>query len=437
MLLTATIHRRTLVVLSLLAALVGSMVGPAAAMAGGGSALTPIDPSTPITFFGRGWGHGVGMSQYGARGRALAGQTATEILAHYYAGTTLGTTNPARQIRVLVLTGYAATAARQAIFFGRRAGWTIDGIAKTFPADARLSLWPTALGSTTWTLKVTSSTGTVLHRATVRGALAMRPAVAATRLQVYSRPSSYDLYRGAVRIYLGTTMRVVNEVGLDAYLRGVVPAEMPATWPAEALKAQAIAARSYAARRLRPGISNYDVVDDTRAQVYLGVRDEKRATNIAIATTAGIVLRSGTSIANALFHSTAGGATENNENVFVAASGAIVAGPVSYLRGSPDRAPDGTSYDAGAPLATWHTAAYTDDQLSAIFASDVRTSVGALTALDLSNRGVSGRLIRVTLVGTLGSKTVSCDVFRSVFNAGRPATDPQIRSSLFDTQPIP
>ena len=425
MMLTATIHRRTLVVLSLLAAFFGSMVGPTAAMAGGGSILTPIDSSTPITFFGRGWGHGVGMSQYGARGRALAGQTAAEILAHYYAGTTLGTTNPARQIRVLVLTGYAATAARPAIFFGRRAGWTIDGIAKTFPADARLSLWPTAIGSTTWNLKISSSTGTVLHRATVRGALAMRPAAAATRLQVYSRPSSYDLYRGAVRIYLGTTMRVVNEVGLDAYLRGVVPAEMPATWPAEALRAQAIAARSYAARRLRPGISTYDVVDDTRAQVYLGVRGEKRATNTAIATT------------TALFHSTAGAATENNENVFVAASGAIVAGPVSYLRGSPDRAPDGTSYDAGAPLATWHTAAYTGDQLSAIFANDIRTSVGALTALDLSNRGVSGRLIRVTLVGTLGSKTVSGDVFRSVFNSWRPATDPQLRSSLFDTQPIP
>jgi stage II sporulation protein D len=265
----------------------------------------------------------------------------------------------------------------------------------------------------------------------------MRPAAAATRLQVYSRPSSYDLYRGVVRIYLGTTARVVNEVGLDLYLRGVVPAEMPATWPIEALKAQAIAARSYAARRLRPGISNYDVVDDTRAQVYLGVRGEKPATNVAIAATAGIVLRSGTSIANALFHSTGGGATENNENVFVAASGLIVAGPVSYLRGSSDRAPDGTSYDAAAPFATWQTAAYTGDQLSAIFANDARTSVGALTALDLSNRGVSGRLIRVTLVGALGSKTVSGDVFRSVFNAWRPATEPQLRSSLFDTQPIP
>jgi stage II sporulation protein D len=437
MLFTATIHRRTLVVLPLLAALVGSMLGPTAAMADGGTNLTPIDPSTPTTFFGRGWGHGVGMSQYGARGRALAGQTATEILAHYYAGTTLGAIDPARQVRVLVLTGYGATAARQAIFFGRRTGWTIDGIAKTFPADARLSLWPTAVGATTWNLKVTSLTRALLYQATVRGAVVMRSATAAGRLQVYSRPSTYDLYRGLVRIYLGTTVRAVNEVGLDAYLRGVVPAEMPATWPVEALKAQAIAARSYAARRLRPGISNYDVVDDARAQVYLGVRGETRATNLAIAATAGIVLRSGSSIANALFHSTGGGATENNENVFVAASGAIVAGPVSYLRGSADRAPDGTSFDAGAPFANWQTAAYTGEALSAIFANDIRTNVGSLTALDLSNRGVSGRLIRVTLVGVLGSKTVSGDVFRAVFNSWRPAADPQMRSSLFDTQPIP
>jgi peptidoglycan hydrolase-like amidase len=57
--------------------------------------------------------------------------------------------------------------------------------------------------------------------------------------------------------------------------------------------------------------------------------------------------------------------------------------------------------------------------------------------LDLTNRGVSGRLIRVTLVGALGSKTVSGDVFRSVFNTWRPAPEPQLRSTLFDTQPIP
>jgi stage II sporulation protein D (peptidoglycan lytic transglycosylase) len=142
-------------------------------------------------------------------------------------------------------------------------------------------------------------------------------------------------------------------------------------------------------------------------------------------------------VANALFHSTGGGATENNEFVFVSSSGKIVAGPVSYLRGSPDRAPDGTSYDAAAPFATWKTAAYSRSALDAIFDADSRTAVGASIRFDLSRRGVSGRLISVTLTGSLGSKTVSGDVFRSVFNAGRPSGDPMMRSTLVDTRPIP
>ena len=423
-------------VAALLAALVLSLFWPAAASADGGATLTPIDPAAAITFYGRGWGHGVGMSQYGARGRALAGQTSTDILDHYYAGTTPGALDPGTQVRVLVLSGFAATAKVPAVLYGRRTTWSIDGIAKVFPPEAKLRLWP-VIGSTRWNLKVTSATGVVLYRTTVRRQLIMRSATPAGMLQVYSRPSLNDLYRGMLRVYLTTRVAVVNEVGLDTYLRGVVPAEMPSSWPTEALNAQAIAARSYAARRLRPGISTYDVYDDTRSQVYLGVRGERAATNAAVAATAGIVLKSGSTIVNALFHSTGGGATENNENVFVAASGAIVAGPVSYLRGSPDRAEDGTSFDAGAPYATWHTTAYTGVALSAIVAKDPRTNVGALSGIDLSHRGVSGRLVSVTLVGALGTKTVSGDVFRSVFNAGRPALDPQLRSTLFDSQPIP
>ena len=145
---------------------------------------------------------------------------------------------------------------------------------------------------------------------------------------------------------------------------------MPASWHPEALKAQAIAARSYAARKLRPGVSTYDVFDDTRSQVYHGYEGEAPGATAAVTATAGMILKSGSSIANTLFHSTGGGATENNENVFNAPSGKIVAGPLSYLRGSSDRMPDGTSYDAGAPYATWKTAAYTRAELSAIFAAD-------------------------------------------------------------------
>jgi len=271
----------------------------------------------------------------------------------------------------------------------------------------------------------------------VSSAVVVRPASSASFLELTSKASTANQYRGYLRIRLTTTVMVVNHVGLDLYLRGVVPAEMPSSWPAEALKAQAIAARSYAVNHLHPSTGTYDVYDDTRSQVYRGRRGEAAATNAAIAATAGTVLLRGTSVANALFHSSDGGWTENNENVFVSSTGAIVAGPVSYLRGSSDRAPDGTSYDAASPYATWHTATYTWAALSAIFAKDARTNTGALSAIDLSRRGVSGRLISVTLQGSLGTKVVSGGVFVSVFNAGRPATDPVMRGTLFATAPIP
>jgi stage II sporulation protein D len=212
---------------------------------------------------------------------------------------------------------------------------------------------------------------------------------------------------------------------------------MSSAWPAAALEAQTIAARAYAARRLRPGVSYYDIVDTSAAQVYRGAKGEKATTNAIIRATAGVVLRKGDAIANALYHSTAGGATENNENVYTSGTGARVAGVVSYLRGSSDRADDGTSYDAGAPFATWATLPYTIEQLTGWFAVDPRTSVGTLTALDLDDRGVSGRLISVTLIGSGGTKTVSGEVFRTVFNAGRPAADPMLRSTLFGTAPLP
>jgi stage II sporulation protein D len=396
-----------------------------------------VPPLPDFTFYGRGYGHGVGMSQYGARGRALAGQLAPEILAHYYAGSTPGTRNPATIVRVLVLNGFAATPARPAMIVGRGGRWTIDGVARTFPANAKLSLFPTAPGATTWSLKVRSATGLVLYGKTVSFAVVVRPASATSLLQLASKAITSNVYRGLLRIRLTTKVAVINHVPIETYLRGVVPLEMPASWPAEALKAQAIAARSYALRRVHPATGTYDLYDDTRSQVYRGQRAENPATDAAIAATRGAVLLSGTTIVNALFHSAGGGWTENNENVFVSATGAIVAGPVSYLRGSSDRAPDGSSYDAASPYSTWQTTTYTAEALALILARDARTNVGSLVGLDLSRRGVSGRLIRVTIVGSLATKAVSGEVFRSVFNAGRPLTDPPLRGTLFDVQPIP
>jgi SpoIID/LytB domain protein len=399
---------------------------------------------TTVAFFGRGYGHGVGMSQHGARGRALAGQDSTAILAHYYRGATLGTIATSTRVRVRVLHGWLAGPTAPLVVYGRRGSWTIDGIAATFPADAALRLTPTTTSGatgpkTTWRLRVTAASGAVLHDGAKPASVVVRGA-ADSRLQLWSKPTAWDEYRGALRIIAASTtatVNVVNELPIETYLRGVVPVEMPSTWPTEALEAQSIASRSYAARRLRPGVSYYDVPDGSSSQVYRGALAERATTNAVIGATAGIVLRKGTSIANTLFHSTGGGATEHNENVFTSATGAKTAGPVSYLRGSSDRDAHGRPYDADSPFATWSTKAYTIAQLSAWFAADARTRVGTLIALDVRDRGVSGRLISVTLIGSSGTKKVSGEVFRSVFNAGRPAADPMLRSTLFGTAPIP
>ena len=432
-------HSWTGLVLAAIAALALTAVGPAmrsATAAPNPFPRPPIAPMPDLTFYGRGYGHGVGMSQYGARGRALAGQLAPAILAHYYRRTTLGSRSTTKTIRVLLLTGLAATPAKPLTVVGVGGGWTIDGIAKTFPANAKLTLAPTAALATTWNLRVVSATGTKLASKVVSGDLFIRPAATASLLQLVSKAAPKNVYRGFFRVRLTTKALVVNHVSLEHYLRGVVPTEMPSTWPVEALKAQAIAARSYALYRLHAS-GSFDVYDDTRSQVYRGRRAETTATNAAVTKTAGTVLLSGTSLVNAMFHSADGGWTENNENVFVSSTGAIVAGAVPYLRGSSDRAPDGSAYDKASPYATWKTATYSNDALSAILAGDPRTNVGTLSSLDLSRRGVSGRLISVTVAGDLGTKTVSGDVFRAIFNAGRPATDPSLRGTLFDIAPIP
>ncbi len=338
--LTGAVAALALVLVSTL----GAAAAPGPALAQGPVVMTSAG-TTPlgdaVTFYGRGYGHGVGMSQYGARGRALTGQDAPTILAHYYQGTTLAPIDPATRIRVLVQSRWIATGARPLVLYGRLAPWSIDGIASAFPSDARLRLIPTGAPAPagtpgTWRLVVDATDGTVLLDGTAPADLTVRPATEDGRLQLRSKPTSFDQYRGTLRILLHspTRLSVVNDVGLEQYLGGVVPVEMPSTWPAAALQAQSIAARSYAARRLRPAVSYFDVPDDSSSQVYRGFLAEKAATNAAIAATAGTVLMSGSTIANAMFHSTGGGATESNENVYTSASGKRTARPVGYLRGA-------------------------------------------------------------------------------------------------------
>jgi stage II sporulation protein D len=396
-----------------------------------------------VRFYGKGYGHGVGMSQYGARGRALAGQTAEQILAAYFKGAVIDTISPDRQVRVLVLAGYPATSSAPLVIRGRGGAWAISTSTAVFPAGATLRAWRTTttvngVSTTAWKAKVVAADGsTVLYAGTVSGKPVVSPVDAGAYLQLDSKPSSYDTYRGTLALVLKpSSVAVVNILGLDAYLRGAVPVEMPSTWPTQALRAQAIAARSYAARRLHPTTGTFDLYDDTRSQVYRGIEAEKASTDAVIAADPGRVIRVDGTIVNAFYFSTGGGATESNEHVFVGAGGAV-GSAVAYLRAVIDRSGQGIPFDADAPFYTWSTSTLTRDQLTAMFKGDTRTNVGSLLQLDLRKRGPGGRLRAVVLIGSAGTKTVSADIFRSVYNARRPAGTLPLRSNLFATWRLP
>jgi stage II sporulation protein D len=413
---------------------------------------TPDAPAWPTTttrlddkvqLFGRGYGHGVGLNQYGARGRALAGQSADEILAAYFAGATTATTSATRTVRVRLMTGFKATSSSPLRIYGRGGDWRIKGVDGTFPADAQARVWlmskvTNGVTTTFWRLRVNASDGTRLLSTRVTSSIVFRPASSKAVLQLFSKPSAYDTYRGALKVSLTrSALKVVNYVRLDDYLRGVVPVEMPASWPIAALRAQTVSARSYAVRHLHSGKGSFDLYDDSRSQVYRGVKAERPATDKAISDTAGQILMSGGSVVNAFYHSTGGGSTENNEYAWVSTSGKLVAGPVSYLRGVEDVAPDGTPYDAASPRYAWTTSPISRSTLSSMMSGDPRTNVGDLQRLNLVRRGVSGRLYRVVLFGTDGKKIVSADVFRSVYNRYRPAGTRALLSNLFNLSPLP
>ena len=132
-------------------------------------------------------------------------------------------------------------------------------------------------------------------------------------------------YRGEIRaVRQSSGMAVVNRLGLEGYVKGCVPNEVPPEWPHAALRAQAVAARSYVLTQRRPGL--FDVYDDTRSQVYGGAGTETDRTNAAVVDTEGKVVKHDGSIATTYYFSTSGGRTENSEFGFSGGS------PRPYLK---------------------------------------------------------------------------------------------------------
>jgi len=238
----------------------------------------PASAGTVFVVDGRGWGHGIGLSQYGARGFASSGWSHQRILAHFYRGTRLGLL-PNRRVRVLVAEGRAQLAVSSRRPF-RRA-----------PAQRKAM-----------TLKRGTRTLTPAAVRKLGGSVRFVPGAAPLRV-------GDSAYRGAIVVYLqGGRLYAVNHVSLDHYLRGVVPREMPFDWPQQALRAQAIVARSYTLATLHAG-ERFDLYADTRDQVYDGIAAEKPSTNRAVAATAGRIVTWKGRVATTFYHSTSGGRT--------------------------------------------------------------------------------------------------------------------------------
>ena len=227
---------------------------------------TPAAKPAGGAFFvsGHGWGHGVGLAQYGAYGYALHGWTYDQIVAHYYPGTELGDA-PLKRVRVLL-----SPAAKSVLISSKAPFSVVDGSGKAHKLPAgQQKLGP----------------GLKLKLAASAKALPS-PLVFSPGTQPLTL--GRRAYRGSLRVTGGKRVRVVNVVGLESYLYGVVPSEMPDRWPAQALEAQAVVARSYALSHLAGG-GDFDLYPDTRSQMYLGIAAESQAGRDAVDATAGKV----------------------------------------------------------------------------------------------------------------------------------------------------
>jgi stage II sporulation protein D len=334
-------------------------------------APTPSIRTQPTFFIsGHGWGHGIGMSQYGAYGYALHGWTYERILKHYYTGTTIGKA-PINRVRVLL-----ADRVKQVKIASKLPFQVVDATGSRHALDAGTYTVGAAY-------KYKDPTDPKAKPVALAYPLEFRPGATAVTLNGRG-------YRGAFRILKlsTTTVRAVNVVDLDLYVRGVVPSEMPKSWAAEALKAQAVAARSYALSQLHPS-GGFDLYPDTRDQVYLGIPHEAPATTSAVNATADQVVLYKGKVATTYFFSTSGGRTASVQDLNPNAA------PVPYLVSVAD------PYDSISPYHDWGPFPYTARKLGKGLKSpgkllDVQTVAAS-----------SGRVESVVARGSRGQATAT------------------------------
>ena len=322
-------------------------------------AAAPAHGADRLTVRGGGWGHGVGMSQWGAYGFAQQGRDYRQIVGHYYSGTEVGATRNS-VVRVLLSSGTSGA------FMGARKA-----------AGRRVN------------------PGTVYRAVRASGGRVSLVSPGGRRLKTVAAPlvargriltTGGERFRRGLEFHPGVLggIDTVNAVRLESYIRGVVPRESPASWPMEALKAQALAARTYAITTSRTG--TFDHYRDTRSQVYDGVAAENARTDQAIRQTKGEVVTYDGAPVVTYFFSTSGGRTENVENSFIGAD------PKPWLKSVDD------PYDDASPHHRWTlrmSMAGADAKLGSLVK-------GRFEGIKVLDRGRSPRVVRAEVIGSGG-----------------------------------
>ncbi len=231
-------------------------------------------------------------------------------------------------------------------------------------------------------------------------------------------------YRGDMEFQVENGALVaINELHIEDYLRGVVPREMPAGWPEEALKAQAVAARNYALQRVEATRgSSYNVTGDQLSQVYGGYDAESPATSRAVEATRGLVMECGGRLITAFFHSSSGGSTENAEDVWE--------NPVPYIRGRED------PYDKNDRYYDWRVE-YTADQLAGQLRSydeDEDYDFAEVDDLEELARTASG--LRVEKMAVTGTDSGGRSVRTVIAPADKVRFALGLRSAMFDLDKV-
>jgi SpoIID/LytB domain protein len=377
------------------AALTAGVVG-SAVPAHADAAVSP--KSSAITIVGAGWGHGKGMSQYGAYGAATKGLDYDEIIDFYYPGTTLDSLAKGNTIRVWITAD-----SDNGLHFRPASGQKVAdsaGTSLTLPVSSKYTKWRISRSGKNRVLYYRNTAGKYVKYTTkltpTRVWYVQNSKTGTVKLAMPNGDTR--TYRGKLGLRLsGSSAKTVNYVSMESYLRGVVPAEMPASWAAEAVKAQAVAARTYAAK-LRSTVSSgalYDLCDTSACQVYKGVAAEYAASDKAITATANKVVEYKGKLALTMFSSSNGGWSASGGSDY------------PYLKAKKD------PYDGVKRDQTWSVS------LSSAKIQKAYSSIGTLKSVQITDRDgdgtYGGRVETVKISGSKGSVTVTGGSFKSKF----------------------